>query len=385
MFNHYACRLLVALTLLAAVSSLAASVTTSSAEEAYPLSEEIQGATAADGMYAVFHTSMGDIACRLFFDRVPITVGNFVALAEGAKEWTDPVARETTSRPLYDGTKFHRVMKDFMIQGGDPMGTGMGGPGYKFMDEFDPVLRHDGPGVLSMANSGPGTNGSQFFITHKATPWLDDKHSVFGRVVLGQNVVNSMAEVDMGGSQGTTPVKDILLEHVSIVRTGAAAEEFDADAAFEKAEEAAKAKAEADAKAAEAQREAAEKFVASLAGDMENAITTESGLQYVVKQEGTGAKPKVGDTIVAHYTGYLPTGKKFDSSVDRGQPFRTPIGVSKVIKGWDEAFLAMKEGEKRLLIIPPDLGYGARGAGGVIPPNATLIFDVELIQVVPGS
>ncbi len=376
MFIHNVCRSFAALAALVIPVSIAATATTSSAEEAQPLSAEIQEATAEYGMYAVFHTSMGDIVCRLHFDKVPVTVGNFVALAEGTKEWTDPNTHETTTRPLYDGTKFHRIIKDFMIQGGDPLGTGMGGPGYKFMDEFDPSLRHDGPGVLSMANSGPGTNGSQFFITHKAAPWLDDKHTIFGRVVYGQDVVNDMAKVEMTGPQKSTPVKDILLEHVSIIRRGAAAEAFDANAAFAEAEEIARKKAEAD-------RKAAAKFAESLASDMENAITTDSGLQYVVKKEGTGAQPKKGDTIVAHYTGYLTNGKKFDSSVDRGQPFRVPIGVNRVIKGWDEAFLEMKEGEQRRLIIPPELGYGARGAGGVIPPNATLVFDVELLEVVP--
>jgi peptidylprolyl isomerase len=319
---------------------------------------------------------MGDVACQLFYKKVPVTVGNFVALADGTKEWTDPTTGEKTSRPLYDGTKFHRVIKDFMVQGGDPLGTGMGGPGYKFMDEFDPSLRLDGPGVLAMANAGPGTNGSQFFITHKATPWLNDKHTVFGHVVYGQDVVNAMGDVDMTGAQHSTPVKDIILKHVSIIRHGADAKAFDENAAFAKAEEIAKAKAAEAAKRAE-------EFKKSLDADLPNAVTTDDGLKYIVKKEGDGAQPKVGDTIVAHYTGYLMDGTKFDSSVDRGQPFRTPIGVNRVIKGWDEAFLGMKEGEKRRLIIPPDLGYGPQGAGGVIPPNATLVFDVELLQVIP--
>lgn len=171
-----------------------------------------------DGMYARFVTSRGNITVRLHFDLVPMTVGNFVALAEGKM----PNNAKPQGTPFYDGLKFHRVIsmkngdgQDFMIQGGDPMGTGAGGPGYQFRDEFDPRLRHDGPGVLSMANAGPGTNGSQFFITHVATPWLDGRHSVFGRVVEGQDVVNNILQGD-------------LIQKLEIIRVGEAAENFDA-------------------------------------------------------------------------------------------------------------------------------------------------------------
>ena len=345
-------------------------------------SQSSEAATAADGLvpaedglYAVFRTSMGDVVARLHYDKVPVTVGNFVALAEGTREWTDPATREKTSRPLYSGTKFHRVIKDFMVQGGDPLGTGMGGPGYKFVDEFDPSLRHDGPGVLSMANSGPATNGSQFFITHKATPWLDDKHSVFGHVVSGQEIVDAMADVEMTGPQNSTPVEDIVLNEIVIVRRGADAEAFDANAAFARAEEV------AAAKRAEEEELRKEKLLEVAPDGESDIVTTDSGLQYVVTQPGDGATPNKGDVVQAHYSGYLLDGTKFDSSVDRGQPFSTPIGVGRVIPGWDEAFLGMQVGEKRRLLIPPDLGYGARGAGGVIPPNAYLIFDVELLGI----
>ena len=339
----------------------------------------VEGVPSEDGIYAVFKTSMGDIVTRLHYERAPVTVANFVELAEGTKTWTNPATNEEmVDTPLYDGTKFHRVIKDFMIQGGDPLGTGRGGPGYRFMDEFHPELRHDGPGVLSMANSGPGTNGSQFFITHKATPWLDDKHSVFGEVVTGQDVVDGMAEVEMAGAQNSEPVEDIILETVEIVRVGEDAKAFDAAATFERAEEiAAEKKAEAEA----AQRAQIQEKLLEVAAGEGDIVTMDNGLKYVVTQEGDGATPEQGQTISAHYTGYLVNGQKFDSSVDRGQPFQTPIGVGRVIKGWDEAFLTMQVGEKRRLAIPPDLGYGARGAGGVIPPNAWLIFDVELLDV----
>jgi peptidylprolyl isomerase len=171
-----------------------------------------------DGIFAKFETNKGTIVARLFFDRVPLTVSNFVGLAEGAIEWRDPAGKPRKS-PFYDGLVFHRVIPDFMVQGGDPLGKGHGGPGYQFPDEFQPALKHSKPGILSMANAGPNTNGSQFFITHVPTPWLDGKHSVFGEVVEGLNVVNAIA-------QGDKIVK------LSIVRTGKAAEGFDAAKTF---------------------------------------------------------------------------------------------------------------------------------------------------------
>lgn len=338
------------------------------------LPPEIEAATAEDGLYAVLHTSMGPIACRLHPEKVPVTVGNFVGLAEGTHPWKDPETGEMMTRPLYEGVIFHRVIKDFMVQCGDPLGNGRGGPGYQFMDEFDPTLRHDGPGVLSMANSGPGTNGSQFFITHKATPWLNDRHSVFGRVVYGQDVVDAMADVPLGGPSQATPAEDIVLERVTIVRRGAEAEAFDAEAAFAKA-------AEIEAQREAEKRAAAEAFRKEVDTARAEATRTESGLMYVVLREGTGEKPVQGATISTHYTGYLEDGTKFDSSRDRGTPFVTPIGVGRVIGGWDEAFLDMRVGEQRRLIIPPELGYGERGYPNLIPPNATLVFDVELIDI----
>jgi peptidylprolyl isomerase len=336
--------------------------------------DAVKKATAADGMYAVFETTMGPVVCQLHYDKVPVTVANFVGLATGGMSWKDPKTGQQVTRPFYDGTKFHRIIKDFMAQGGCPLGNGRGGPGYSFFDEIHPDLHHDGPGVLSMANSGPATNGSQFFITHVATPWLDGKHTVFGKTVLGQDLVNGMAAVPM---KGETPATDIVVEHVRIVRTGAAAEAFDWKATWD-------GRAEVEKRLREEQEKATMTELASLCTklgvDAAKATKTASGLKYCVKTKGTGAAPKSGQNIKAHYTGYLPDGTKFDSSVDRGTPFETAIGVGRVIKGWDEAFLDMKVGEKRVLIIPPDLGYGAR-ATGPIPANATLVFDVELLAV----
>ena len=310
-----------------------------------------------DGLYAVFNTSRGEINVKLYYKRAPLTVTNFVGLAEGTKDSNRP-----KNTPFYDGLKFHRVIKDFMIQGGDPKGTGQGGPGYQFPDEFNPDLVHDGPGILSMANAGPDTNGSQFFITHRATPWLDGKHSVFGRVVSGQDVVNAVKQGDV-------------IKTLRIIRKGAGAENFKADqAAFDSLLAAVK------EKRAKERRTETEKQAALIKKKWPNAKKTKSGLMYVRLKEGEGPKPEKGQLVKAHYTGTLLDGKKFDSSRDRGVPFEFPVGMRRVIRGWDEAFLDMRKGEKRVLIIPHELAYGKRGQPPVIPPKATLVFYVELID-----
>lgn len=313
-----------------------------------------------DGLYAEFNTNKGVIICSLEFEKTPLTVANFVGLAEGKKNLGGGAGKEGTK--FYDGLTFHRVIPDFMIQGGCPLGTGTGGPGYTFPDEIDPSLTHSGPGILSMANSGPGTNGSQFFITHIATPWLDGKHTVFGHVVQGQDVVNKIEGNDK-------------IESVNILRVGAAAKAFKADqAAFDEL------LGSIDKRKKEQALKAMEATVNQIKEQWPDAITTPSGLKYVVVQEGTGdATPKVGDAVTVHYTGKLLDGKKFDSSYDRGQPIDFPVGKGQVIQGWEEALLSMKKGEKRVLIIPSDLGYGPSGRGP-IPPNATMVFDVELIN-----
>jgi peptidyl-prolyl cis-trans isomerase A (cyclophilin A) len=311
-----------------------------------------------DGIYAEMITSKGTILIQLEFEKTPMTVANFVGLAEGKIE----NKAKPLGTPYYDGLKFHRVIKDFMIQGGDPQGNGQGGPGYSFPDEIDPTLKHTGPGILSMANAGPATNGSQFFITHKETPWLDGKHAVFGHVVKGQNVVDAIAQDDV-------------LTKVNILRKGAAAEKFDAAATFKtkrdnfEKEQAAKAAAEAEA----AKKVIAEKYP--------NAKTTASGLMYIIEKEGTGKQATAGSTVKVHYTGKLTNGNKFDSSLDRGEPIEFPLGQGRVIRGWDEGIALFKEGGKGTLIIPSDLGYGERGYPPVIPAKATLIFEIELIEV----
>jgi len=261
-------------------------------------------------------------------------------------------------KPYYNGLKFHRVIPDFMIQGGDPQGTGAGGPGYQFDDEIHPDLKHDGPGVLSMANAGPGTNGSQFFITHVETSWLDGKHTVFGKVVEGQDIVDAVAQGDV-------------IDSLEIVRVGKEAEDFNAVETFRKFN------------GAKAEREAAAKKKASdlLKELAEGFDKTESGLHYKILEKGTGVKAEKGNTVSVHYKGSLPDGTIFDSSYKRNQPIDFPLGMGQVISGWDEGIGLLSVGDQARFVIPPNLAYGERGAGGVIPPNATLVFDVELVAV----
>jgi cyclophilin family peptidyl-prolyl cis-trans isomerase len=313
-----------------------------------------------DGIYAKFITDKGEILCILEYKKTPLTVANFIGLAEGTKNLGGGAG--TQGHKFYDGLTFHRVIPDFMIQGGCPLGTGTGGPGYTFPDEIDPTLKHTGPGILSMANSGPNTNGSQFFITHVPTPWLDGKHTVFGHVINGQDVVNNIK----GGDK---------IKSVEIIRAGAEAEAFKGNQkAFDTL------LATIVQRGMEKDRVAMEEALNLIKKQWPNAITTPSGLQYVVVQEGTGdGTPAKGAMVKAHYTGKLLDGTKFDSSYDRGQPIEFPVGAGRVIKGWDEAFLSMKRGEKRVLIIPANLGYGPSGRGP-IPPNATMVFDVELVS-----
>ncbi len=308
-----------------------------------------------DGIYAVIHTDKGDIVLELEYKRCPMTVCNFVGLAEGTLNMSD------LGTPFYDGLNFHRVIKDFMIQGGCPKGDGTGGPGYRFPDEFNPELKHDGPGVLSMANAGPGTNGSQFFITHVPTPWLDGKHTVFGHVIEGQDVVNSIEQGDR-------------INSVEILRIGADAESFDASGdAFatlvdtvEKREQ-------------EAKKEAKKRIEQEIENRYPNAEITPTGLRYIITKKGTGTEsPKMGHPVKVHYQGQLLNGKIFDSSLVRKEP--AVFNIGQVIEGWNEALMTMKKGEKRTLIIPPELGYGEYGYPGVIPPDSYLIFDVELLD-----
>lgn len=307
-----------------------------------------------NGIYAKFNTTRGVVVVKLTHDKTPGTVGNFVALAEGNLENDF----RPQGKPYYDGLKFHRVIPDFMVQAGCPQGTGTGGPGYHFDDEIDAELTHSKSGVLSMANAGPGTNGSQFFITHVATPWLDGKHTVFGHVVEGQDVVDAIAQGD-------------LIDSIEIIREGDEAKKWNAVEAFRTFEGSREARIAAERAAAE---EALEKVAAGF-------DKTESGLRYQMIVKGDGKKAEKGKIVSVHYKGALENGQEFDNSYKRKKPIEFPLGQGHVIEGWDEGIGLLQVGDKARFVIPSYLGYGERGAGGVIPPNATLIFDVELMDV----
>ncbi|MDM1367928.1 peptidylprolyl isomerase [Myroides marinus] len=330
-----------------------------------------------DGLYADIKTSKGNIIIELEYQKAPVTVANFVSLAEGNNPFVD---KQYKDKPYYDGLTFHRVENNFVIQGGDPTGTGSGGPGYVFKDEFDPSLRHDKAGTLSMANSGPFTNGSQFFITHKATPHLDGGHSVFGYTVKGLDIVNTIERGDK-------------MESVKIIRIGKDAKKFNAVKVFKQYfEEADKTKKDLQEKVEKAQKEYADKFAELKA----KATKTHSGLSYVITNDAQGKKPNVGQEVMIDYAGFFENGLMFDSSneelsktfgtfdqrrADAKQyipiPFKygTKTGL---IPGFIEGIEQMKIGDKAIIFIPAHLAYGERGAGGVIPPNTDLVFELEM-------
>lgn len=323
-----------------------------------------------NGIYARFITNKGIIVCQLEYQKTPMTVGNFVGLAEGNFN----VGDKSFSKPFFDGLIFHRVIADFMIQGGDPQGTGMGDPGYKFYDEIDPTLKHIGPGILSMANSGPNTNGSQFFITHKETPWLDGKHTVFGHVISGQDVVNAIAQNDT-------------MRKVEIIRVGREAIKWNAQDAFDQVYLAKKAQdeleqAELSKIAAMSQDDYKVFMYAEVLKNYPNAKQSETGLVYVILDNGKTNEVKDGKKVSLHYTGTLRRGgKKFDSSKDRNAPLEFEYKVQRMIPGFEEGITYIKEGGKILLFIPYYNAYGKQGRPGSIPAYADLVFEIELLQV----
>ena len=301
-----------------------------------------------EGLYAEITTDRGTIVCSLEYQKAPMTVSSFVGLAEGTI-----AANGVTGKKFFDGLTFHRVEPGFVIQGGDPNGDGTGGPGYEFPNETRPDLKHDRAGTLSMANAGPDTNGSQFFITLGPTPNLDGGYNVFGYVVKGMDVVNAIQKGDK-------------ITSVRILRVGDAAKAF---AVTQESFDALVAKAKASERMAE---------LALIQKKWPRLITTKSGLMYEVLQKGSGGNPPTGATVSVNYTGMLLDGKVFDSTKARGSP--AVLRVDRVIKGWTEALLDMSRGERRILVIPPELAYGERGYPGVIPPNAFLVFDVQLVD-----
>ncbi|MEC4048590.1 peptidylprolyl isomerase [Flavobacterium sp. SUN046] len=367
-----------------------------------------------EGIFADIVTSKGTITVVLEYKKAPVTVANFISLAEGTNT---AVKDEFKGKHFYDGLKFHRVIKDFMIQGGDPAGNGSGGPGYGFRDETNPSLKHDNGGVLSMANSDPQgakkpysnfglTNGSQFFITHKATPWLDGMHTVFGSVISGMDIVNKIEGNDV-------------INKITIIRKGAEAKKFDAAKTFtdyyanKPAEDKRYADMEIENKKKQLEAEAAKKKeytdkfglvmaakVAKLNALKEKSTKTNSGLQYIITQKGSGTKPTDGQTVYIHYAGYLEDGTLFDSSFEEVnkeygkfdanrasqngyKPMAVQAGKYNFIPGFTEGLNLLSLGDKATLFIPSNLGYGAQGAGNVIPPNANIIFEIEFLAEMP--
>ncbi len=334
-----------------------------------PISETpVNSVPKTDSILAYINTSRGLIICDLFYDMTPLTVANFMGLSEG----TIP-NNFRKGKPFYDGIKFHRVIKDFMIQGGDPNSTnkdpnddGMGGPGYQFKDEVNNGLTFDRPGLLAMANSGPGTNGSQFFITHVPTPHLDNMHTIFGQVISGQEVVNAIQQGDV-------------IKSIKIKRNGEKAKNFNAAQICSSEIAVANASSTPVPPMPTGNNSDLAEFDKWVAKNYPKAKKVED-MYILVTKKGSGDKPKAGQKVTAHYTGTLDNGKKFDSSVDRGQPFEFNILQNQVIRGWDVGFSNLNKGSKATLIIPYTYGYGEGGMPPTIPAKATLIFDVELID-----
>ena len=343
-----------------------------------------------DGMYAEFITTKGTMVARLEFEKVPITVANFVSLAEGTNTMVDSAYM---GGKFYNGLTFHRVMNDFMIQGGDPTGSGLGSPGYKFKDEFHPDLKHDKPGILSMANPGPNSNGSQFFITEIPKPHLDNKHAVFGELVLGLEIQDSISNVKT--ASGNKPVHDVVIEELNIIRKGKNAKSFDAANIFINHF------AEAERKEKEAAAKAEAIIIATKVKfniQQSDAIILPSGLEYTITNKGTGNKLSERSKVMVHYTVYFENGKLLETSkletaeahnvvnqqrkdADQYQPIKADIGPdARMIPGFKEGLQQLSVGDKATLFIPYHLAYGEMGNRG-IPPKSNLIFEVEVVEL----
>ncbi|SFZ93285.1 peptidylprolyl isomerase [Flaviramulus basaltis] len=343
-----------------------------------------------DGIYAEFVTNKGIMVAKLESEKVPVTVANFVSLAEGTNTMVDDAYK---GKKFYNGLIFHRVMDGFMIQGGDPTGTGSGSPGYRFMDEFRPDLKHDKPGVLSMANPGPNSNGSQFFIMEVPKPHLDNVHSVFGQLVIGLNIQDSISNVKV--DKKNKPLKDVVIEELNIIRKGKAAKKFDAPNIFinhfaeaERIEKEKISKAEAILKATK------EKFDNQEA----EATTLESSVKYFISEKGSGEKLPNNAKILMHYAVYFENGKLLETSkleiaealdvvnekrkaADKYQPITADIGPdASMIQGFKEGIQQLNIGDKATLFVPYHLAYGQYGTRG-IPGKSNLIFEVEIIEL----
>ncbi len=360
-----------------------------------------------DGLYAEFVTNKGTMIAKLTYDKTPVTVANFVALAEGNHPM---VADSLKGKKYYNGIIFHRVIDKFMIQGGDPTGTGSGDPGYKFGDEFHPDLIHDKPGILSMANSGPATNGSQFFITESPTPNLNFKHAVFGEIVKGLEIQDTISNVKTS-KPGDKPIEDVVIQELNIIRIGLTAKSFDAPKTF--TEELPKIKEKQDKIREEKRKKVEEEQIARDAKNIEVATTVKpvldgylakakasaSGLKTYFITKGTGEKPKAGANVKVNYEGYLANGRLFDSNrqeieekhgmlnemkVQRKMYAPMPMQISpeaRMIPGFKEAAAQLRVGDKGFFYLPYHLAYGEK-ANGPIPAKSDLIFILEMVEIV---
>ncbi|HXJ97333.1 MAG TPA: peptidylprolyl isomerase [Gelidibacter sp.] len=369
-------------------------VTATACKDEYPELE--------DGLYAEIITNKGTMVLRLEYQKAPITVANFVSLAEGTNTLADSVY---LGKKYYNGLTFHRIIDEFMIQGGDPTGIGSGSPGYKFNNEISDDLLHDKVGTLAMANSGPNTNGSQFYITEVPTPFLDGSYNVFGYLVLGEDVLHTLAGVETT-KPGDKPVDPVIMEQVNIIRKGKDAKNFDAPVVFKNHfADVEKAEKERLAKEEEAQKIRDEKSSIA-AADMKPALETyegkattlPSGLKMFNITKGTGEKPKSGNTVKLNYAGYYTDGRLFDSNIksveekygtynadkDAAQMYNPmPMQISPdapMIPGFKEAVNHMQVGDKSFFYLPSHLAYGERGFR-MIPPNTDLVFIIEMIEI----
>ena len=343
-----------------------------------------------DGLYADIQTNYGDMLAELYYKATPGTVANFVSLAEGTNTY---VADSLKGKRYYDGTKSHRVIKNFMLQAGDRTATGEGDPGYKFADEFVDTLRYTRKGQLGMANSGPATNGSQFFITEVATDWLNFRHTIFGQVIQGEDVISKITSVKTGAQD--RPVDPVVIKKVEIIRVGKDAQKWDAPKVFDAFMKEQNAKAQK----LESQKE---KNLALMAEQEAKAVAQPSGIKILKLKEGNGVKPQIGSDVLVNYAGFLrATGDLFDTNIaeiakendayDAARAADPQYGYIPyawkyspevgLIAGFKEALLSMKVGDRIRVFIPSALAYGKQGFGnGVIPPDADLMFEIEIVD-----
>lgn len=344
-----------------------------------------------DGIYAEFITNKGVMVAKLYYQEAPNTVANFISLAEGTNTLVDSIYK---GKKFYNSTIFHVVIDSFIIQGGDPTETGQGNAGYWFDDEFAPNLRHDKPGVLGMANDGPKTNGSQFYITETANPFLDNVHSIFGELVLGLDVLDSISNVKTSEIDDR-PLEDITLEEVNIIKKGVKAKTFDAAHTFinhfaelERLEDKRIKKEQNILLATKKKFDPLQK----------SSIQLSSGLQYVITKKGTGEKLTENTKVLVNYSVYFDDGKLLQTSkldvaksldvvdeerkIKNGyQPIKADLSANaKMITGFKEGLQQLSVGDKATLFIPYYLAYGDTG-NAIIPPNSNLIFEVEVLEL----